>query len=82
VSRAPELVIVTCRPDAVGVASLERRLAGVVLVDAATYAGEAPSGPSTTLLRLAAAGVSVAVVRCGDDLATALGGATSGVRSA
>jgi uncharacterized protein (DUF58 family) len=82
-ARAPELVLVTCRQDAAGVAALQGRNAGgVVLVDAPTYAGAAPSSPSTTLLRLAAAGVPVVVVRCGDDLATVLGGAISGVRTA
>jgi uncharacterized protein (DUF58 family) len=82
-SRAPELVLVTCRPEAAGAAALERRSAGgVVLIDAATYGGAPPSPPSTVLLRLAAAGVPVAVVRNGDDLATALGSVITDARSA
>ena len=81
--RAPELIIVTSRPEAIGAAVLDtRRAGGVVLVDAPTYAGAGPSPPAPALLRLAGAGVPVAVVRCGDDLATALGGISIDARSA
>ena len=82
-ARAPELILVTCRPDALGTAALDaRRAGGVVLVDAPTYAGAPPSPSASQLLRLAGAGVPVAVVRCGDDLATALEGVSAGARSA
>ena len=82
-ARAPELIVVTCRPEAIGAAALDaRRAGGVVLVDAPTYAGASPSPPASPLLRLAGAGVPVAVVRCGDDLATALGGVSVDARSA
>ncbi len=57
---------------------LERALGGrtvsLVLVDAATFAGAAPTR-FPELLRLQAAGVAVAVVRRGDDLAERLGAA-------
>jgi uncharacterized protein (DUF58 family) len=46
--------------------------ASLVAVDAPTYAGAGPSPPAPALLRLAAHGLPVAVVRCGDDLAVAL----------
>ncbi len=82
-ARVQELIVISCRPEGIDVAvALERRLAGVVLVDAPTYAGAGPSPPSPTLLRLAAAGVPVTVVRAGQDLATALGGGGLGARSA
>jgi len=43
-------------------------------VDAPTYAGRPPAGASPTLLRLAGAGVAVAVLRHGMSLPDALGG--------
>jgi uncharacterized protein (DUF58 family) len=57
--------------------SLGHRSASVVLVDAASFG--ANGGPRRTpeLLRLQAAGVAVAVVRRGDDLAAALGAQSS-----
>jgi uncharacterized protein (DUF58 family) len=72
---AAETVVVTARPSAM----LERRLGGtrgsaVVVIDAPSYAGSERSGHDPTLLRLAGSGVAVAVVRKGDDLATALAG--------
>ena len=73
----PELVVVTARPEAVEDALVVRRAAGrfcgVVAVDAPTYAGRPPSAPSRTLLRLASAGVAVAVQRHGDSLEETLG---------
>jgi hypothetical protein len=51
---------------------LTRRGAALVWVDAATFGGRS-GGPQPELLRLGAAGVPVAVVRAGDDLATVLG---------
>ena len=82
-ARAPELIVVTCRPEEIGAAALDgSRAGGVVLVDAPTYAGAPPSPAASTLVRLTGAGVPVAVVRCGDDLATALGGVSVDARSA
>jgi uncharacterized protein (DUF58 family) len=59
------------------------RRAAVVLVEPASY-GPAPANetPDAGLLRLAAAGIPVAVVRRGDDLADVLGGAQRGRASA
>ena len=74
----PELVVVTARPEIVEDALVARRAVGrfcaLVAVDAQTYAGREPSSASRTLLRLASAGVSIAVVRHGDRLEDALGG--------
>jgi uncharacterized protein (DUF58 family) len=74
----PELVVVTARPEVVEDALVARRAVGrfcaLVAVDAPTYAGRGPSASSRTLLRLARAGVSLAVVRHGDSLEQALGG--------
>ena len=49
-----------------------RRPASLVYVDAPTFAGRAPAH-QPALIRLQAAGIPVAVVRRGDDLAAALG---------
>ena len=74
----PELVVVTARPEAVEAALVVRRAAGrfcaLVAVDAQTYAGRGPSDASPTLLRLAAAGVPIAVLRGGSPLEEALAG--------
>ena len=74
-AQAGELVVVTASlaPAAVDVllAIASRRLLSVVWIDAPSYAGRptrTPSGP----LRLSGLGIPVAVVRRGDDLATAL----------
>jgi uncharacterized protein (DUF58 family) len=76
-----EVIVVACRPEAV--AGLDpRRVRGVVLVDAPTYAGRDPSGTPASLLCLGAAGMPVAVVRAGDDLAVALHGGALGARTA
>ena len=70
-----ELVVVTASLEPAGVdvllAIASRRLLSVVWIDAPSYAGRptrTPSGP----LRLSGLGIPVAVVRRGDDLATAL----------
>ncbi|MGL6278095.1 MAG: hypothetical protein ACRC50_00880 [Gaiella sp.] len=51
---------------------LARAGAAVVAVDAPSYAGASAAPTEPALLRLAAHGVPVAVVRRGDDLAAAL----------
>jgi uncharacterized protein (DUF58 family) len=74
---ASEVVVVTARPEAAADALLTRaspgRAAALVAVDAPTYAGRPASGASPALLRLAASGVPVAVLRRGVPLAEALG---------
>jgi len=50
------------------------RSSALVAVDAPTYAGRSPAAASPTLLRLAGAGVAVAVLRHGMSLPDALGG--------
>lgn len=75
--RAPELVVVTCLAGAAAELVASRRCArsaGLVLVDAPTFAGAAPSASAAAVLRAAAAGVRVAVVRRGDDLRAVLDG--------
>jgi uncharacterized protein (DUF58 family) len=79
-SRALELTVVTARlaPDLVDRLvhrSLARRGAALVYVDAPSFAaGAERPRPEPALLRLQAAGVAIAVIRRGDDLAAALGG--------
>ena len=74
-ARALEVVVVTATLGSELVTSLLRRRAhlgvSVVWIDAASYAGR-PSTRDPSLLRLGAAGVPVAVVRRGADLAQAL----------
>ncbi len=74
----PELVVVTGRPEVVADALVARaaigRSSALVSVDAPTYAGRPPAAASPTLLRLAGAGVAVAVLRHGMSLPDALGG--------
>jgi uncharacterized protein (DUF58 family) len=77
-ARALEVVVVTARVDHALVdrlvqRTLTRRKASLVYVDAPTFAG-APPQPQPALLRLGAAGVPVAVVRAGDELAGVLQG--------
>jgi len=77
-SRALEVVVVTARVDQALVdrlvqRALARRKASLVYIDAPTFAG-APSKPQPMLVRLGAAGVPVAVVRAGDELAEVLQG--------
>ena len=74
-ARAGELVLVTSTldPRSLGAVldSAVRRLVSVVWVDAPSFAGR-PTRAVPGLLRLSAAGVPVAVLRRGDDLAAAL----------
>jgi uncharacterized protein (DUF58 family) len=72
IARSLELVVVTSRVDVPLVdrlvqRSLSRRGTSLVYV-------EATPGPEPQLLRLQSAGIPVAVIRPGDDLAAALGG--------
>jgi hypothetical protein len=80
-ARSLELVVVTAsveRPliDRLVQRALSRRKAALVFVDAPTFAG-APPQREPALLRLQSAGVAVAVIRAGDDLAAALEGASA-----
>jgi uncharacterized protein (DUF58 family) len=77
-ARALELVVVTARLDAGLVdrlvqRALSRRRVSVVFVDLATFNG-AQRSREKGLLRLQAAGVAVAVIGAGDDLAACLTG--------
>ena len=81
-TRSLELVVVTSRIDRPLVErllerTLTRRPVAVVHVEAASYAG-GPRRPEPNLLRLQAAGVPIAAVRRGEDLAAALEGASTG----
>jgi uncharacterized protein (DUF58 family) len=83
-ARALELVVVTSRIEPRLVSrllerALTRRPVALVHVEAASFAGR-PRSREPALLRLQAAGVPIAVVRRGEDLATALAGA--GLREA
>ena len=78
-ARSLELVVVTSQVerslvDRLLERALTRRPVALVHVVAASFAGR-PHRPDPDLLRLQAAGVPVAVVRQGDDLAAALYGA-------
>lgn len=80
-SRSLELVVVTSRVarslvDRLLERALTRRPVALVHVEAASFAGR-PHQPDRELLRLQAAGVPIAVVRQGDDLATVLHGASA-----
>jgi uncharacterized protein (DUF58 family) len=86
VKRAGELLLVAA---SLGPRVVERLLLGggrrgaIVLVDPASYgAAAANQTPDPGLLRLAAAGIPVAVVRRGDDLAHVLGAGERGRASA
>jgi len=74
----PDLVVLTARPDVVADALVGRAVVGrssaLVAVDAGTYAGRPAARTSPTLLRLAGAGIAVAVLRHGTSLVDALGG--------
>jgi uncharacterized protein (DUF58 family) len=74
-ARAGELVVVTAALDVAAVDRLldaaTRRLVSVVWIDTPSFVGR-PTRAAPGVLRLAAAGVPVAVVRRGDDLAAAL----------
>ena len=78
VARALELVVVTARLEPALVdrliqRALSRRRVSVVFVDPASFNGAARR-PEPALLRLQAAGIAVAGVRAGDDLAACLSG--------
>jgi uncharacterized protein (DUF58 family) len=80
-ARSLELVVVTSRVerslvDRLLERALTRRPVALVHVEAASFVGRR-SGPAPDLLRLQAAGVPIAVVRQGDDLAAALHGASA-----
>jgi uncharacterized protein (DUF58 family) len=80
-ARSLELVVVTSRIEPGLVNRLlerarSRRPVALVHVEASSFAGR-PHRPEPELLRLQAAGVPIAVVRSGEDLATALGGVGS-----
>jgi uncharacterized protein (DUF58 family) len=77
-ARALELVVVTSRVepslvDRLLERALTRRPVALVHVEPGSFAGR-PRRPEPGLLRLQAAGVPIAVVRQGDDLASALDG--------
>jgi hypothetical protein len=81
-ARSLELVVVTSRIEPALVdrlleRALTHRQVALVHVDAGSFLGR-PRRPEPALLRLQAAGVPVAVVRRGDDLAAALEGAGPG----
>ncbi len=75
VAHAGELVVVTTNVTPGVVEALlqaaSRRIVSIIWVDAPSYAGR-QTRAEPGLLRLAAAGVPVAAVRHGDDLAAAL----------
>ncbi len=84
VASAGEIVVVTAVLGAAATARLldlaARRLVSVVWIDAPSFAGR-PTRVDARLLQLSAAGIPVAVVRSGDDLATALGASREGARA-
>jgi len=75
-ARAGELVVVTATLEPASVTPLlgfaARRLVSVVWIDAPSWASR-PTRATSSVLRLSASGIPVAVVRRGDDLAAALG---------
>jgi uncharacterized protein (DUF58 family) len=78
VARALDLVVVTARLDPGLIdrllhRALSRRDVSLVYVDAASFNGAARK-PEPALLRLQAAGIPIAVVRAGDDLAARIQG--------
>ena len=76
IAEAGELVIVTSTLQPAAVTALlglaARRNVSVVWIDAPSYASR-PTRATPSVLRLSASGIPVAVVRLGDDLASALG---------
>jgi uncharacterized protein (DUF58 family) len=75
-ARALELVVVTARlepalVDRLVQRALSRRKVSIVFVDPASFNGTSRR-PEPGLLRLQAAGIAVAVIRAGDDLAACL----------
>jgi len=84
-ARALELVVVTARLEPALVdrliqRALRRRRVSIVFVDPASFNGAARRA-EPALLRLQAAGIPVAVVRAGDDLAAALSGRLTTARA-
>jgi len=84
-ARALELVVVTARLEPALVdrliqRALARRQVSIVFVDPASFNGAARRA-EPALLRLQAAGIPVAVVRAGDDLAAALSGRPTTARA-
>ena len=84
-ARALELVVVTARLEPALVdrliqRALARRQVSIVFVDPASFNGAARRA-EPALLRLQAAGIPVAVVRVGDDLAAALSGRPTTARA-
>ncbi|HWH04991.1 MAG TPA: DUF58 domain-containing protein [Gaiellaceae bacterium] len=80
-ARALELVVVTARLSPQLATTLVQRALGshgvsLVWVDAPSFAGR-PTKAEPELLRVQAAGIPVSVVRAGDDLRRALGGAAA-----
>jgi uncharacterized protein (DUF58 family) len=78
-ARSLELVVVTSRVerslvDRLLERALTRRPVALVHIEAESFVGR-PRRPDPELLRLQAAGVAIAVVRQGEDLASALNGA-------
>lgn len=75
VARAAELVVVTATQSPLAANRLldlaAKRAVAVVWIDAPSYAGR-PTRAAPAILRLSASGIPVAVVRRGDDLASAL----------
>jgi len=73
----PEVVVVTPRPEAVVTALVSRaalgRSSALVAIDTPTYVGRPPAPASPALQRLAGAGVLLAVLRHGEQLAESLG---------
>jgi hypothetical protein len=84
VDHAPELVVVTATESPAAARRLldlaGRRSVAVVWVDAASYVGR-PTRAVPAVLHLSAAGIPIAVVRHGEDLATALEAPRAGVRA-
>jgi len=77
-ARALELVVITARlepalVDRLVQRALSRRTVSLVYVDAASFNG-GRARPEALLLRLHSAGIAVATLRAGDDLAAALEG--------
>ena len=77
-ARALELVVVTSRLepaliDRLVQRALSRRKVSIVFVDPASF-NDVPRRPEPALLRLQAAGIPLAVIRAGDDLAAGLSG--------
>ncbi|MDQ5820944.1 MAG: DUF58 domain-containing protein, partial [Actinomycetota bacterium] len=80
--RALELAVVTARlapglADRLIQRALNRRGVSLVYVDSSSFGPKGRGGPEPELLRIQAAGVAVAIVRRGDDLARALSGSAA-----